>query len=87
MKCLTGKRPFESDALGDLLMQIMVKPLPFPSQEKPGPPSSFDKCVPQSLRAKRRRSLRRRPKELSEALIAAFGSLAGTQGSDERGAR
>jgi serine/threonine-protein kinase len=31
-EALTGRRPFVSDALGDLLIQIIVAPLPMPSQ-------------------------------------------------------
>jgi serine/threonine-protein kinase len=36
-ECLTGQRPFDSPALGDLLMQIMTNPLPVPSQFAPVP--------------------------------------------------
>jgi serine/threonine-protein kinase len=36
-ECLTGQRPFDSPALGDLLMQIMTNPLPVPSQVAPVP--------------------------------------------------
>jgi hypothetical protein len=31
-QCVTGRLPFESEALGDLLMKIIVQPLPVPSQ-------------------------------------------------------
>jgi hypothetical protein len=31
-QCVTGHLPFESEALGDLLMKIIVQPLPVPSQ-------------------------------------------------------
>src|SRR5271170_4736703 len=41
-QCLTGQLPFESEALGDLLMKIMVSPVPVPSQVAPVPPS-FDR--------------------------------------------
>ncbi len=40
-QCLTGKLPFESEALGDLLMKIIVVPLPVPSQYGPVP-AGFD---------------------------------------------
>ena len=40
-ECLTGLRPFESDALGDLLMKILVLPIPVPSAFAPVPPG-FD---------------------------------------------
>ena len=36
-ECLTGQRPFDSPALGDLLMQIITNPLPVPSQFAPVP--------------------------------------------------
>jgi serine/threonine protein kinase len=40
-QALTGRLPFESDALGDLLVRIIVAPLPVPSQLGPVPPG-FD---------------------------------------------
>ncbi len=47
-ECLTGQRPFECDGLGDLLMRIMVRPLPIPSQVAQVPPGFdewFARCV------------------------------------------
>ncbi len=40
-QCITGLLPFESEALGDLLMKIIVNPLPVPSQVAEVPPG-FD---------------------------------------------
>jgi serine/threonine protein kinase len=40
-EALTGRRPFVSEALGDLLIQIIVTPLPIPSQFGPVP-TGFD---------------------------------------------
>jgi len=40
-QCVTGRLPFESEALGDLLMKIIVNPLPIPSQVA-GVPAGFD---------------------------------------------
>lgn len=40
-ECVTGHRPFDSEALGDLLVKIIVSPLPMPSQFGPVPPG-FD---------------------------------------------
>jgi serine/threonine protein kinase len=40
-QCATGLLPFESEALGDLLMKIIVNPLPVPSQRAEVPPG-FD---------------------------------------------
>ena len=41
-QCFVGRLPFESDALGDLLMRVMHSPLPVPSRGAPGIPSEFD---------------------------------------------
>src|SRR3984885_5681695 len=41
-QCITGRLPFESEALGDLLVKIIVAPIPFPSQFAPVPPG-FDR--------------------------------------------
>lgn len=41
-ECVVGVRPFESDGLGDLLVRIMSKPLPVPSNEAPWLPRGFD---------------------------------------------
>ena len=40
-QCLTGRLPFESEALGDLLVKIIVQPVPVPSQYAAVPPG-FD---------------------------------------------
>ena len=41
-QCLTGRLPFESEALGDLLVKIIVSPIPTPSTYSPGLPLGFD---------------------------------------------
>jgi serine/threonine protein kinase len=41
-RCLTGRLPFESDALGDLLLKIIVQPLPIPSSIEGSVPPGFD---------------------------------------------
>jgi serine/threonine-protein kinase len=41
-QCLTGRLPFESEALGDLLVKIIVNPIPKPSEYFPGVPIGFD---------------------------------------------
>jgi serine/threonine protein kinase len=41
-QCLTGALPFESEALGDLLVKIIISPIPVPSQIAPVP-AGFDK--------------------------------------------
>ncbi|MRG96087.1 serine/threonine-protein kinase [Polyangium spumosum] len=40
-ECVTGKRPFDSEALGDLIVQICARPLPVPSAVAPIP-EGFD---------------------------------------------
>jgi serine/threonine-protein kinase len=40
-ECLTGKRPFSSDGLGDLVLQICIRDIPVPSAVVPVPPG-FD---------------------------------------------
>ena len=41
-QCLTGRLPFESEALGDLLVKIIVSPIPTPSVYNPLVPVGFD---------------------------------------------
>jgi serine/threonine-protein kinase len=69
-ECLTGQRPFDSPALGDLLMQIITNPLPVPSQFAPVP-RGFDAFW---LRAAARDPDARfqSAKELAEALAEAL---------------
>jgi serine/threonine-protein kinase len=42
-ECVTGKRPFESEALGDLFSKIMHDPVPIPSTVAPEVPPAFDR--------------------------------------------
>ena len=41
-QCLTGRLPFESEALGDLLVKIIVQKVPTPSEYNPHLPVGFD---------------------------------------------
>jgi serine/threonine-protein kinase len=41
-QCVTGRLPFESEALGDLLVKIIVSPIPTPSDVHRGVPAGFD---------------------------------------------
>jgi serine/threonine-protein kinase len=83
-ECLTGRVPFKSDALGDLLMRIMSRPIPTLT--------SFAPDLPPALDAWWERAAARPPderfqsaKELCEALALALSvpteSDAGTAGS------
>jgi hypothetical protein len=74
-EALTGQRPFESEALGDLLMKIIVAPVPLPSQVLPGVPPTIDAWW---VRASQRDPARRfqSAKELCDGLTLAFGRSA-----------
>jgi serine/threonine-protein kinase len=76
-QCLTGRLPFESEALGDLLVKIIVSPIPVPSTYNPGVPSGFDQWF---LKAADRNPENRFPtaKAFSESLILALGQSAMT---------
>lgn len=73
-QCLTGRLPFESEALGDLLVKIIVQPLPTPSQVAPVPPG-FDAWW---RRASDRNPDGRFPtaKDFAQSLAVALGSTA-----------
>ncbi len=70
-QCLTGALPFESDAFGDLVLKIVVEPIPVPSQVAAVPPG-FDAWFARALQ----RDVGARfqtAKELAEALMDALG--------------
>ncbi|XYH92716.1 serine/threonine-protein kinase [Sorangium sp. So ce1128] len=71
-RCVVGKMPFESQALGDLFMKIMQMPVPVPSREAPGVPAAFDVWW---ARATERDPARRfqSAREQSDALARALG--------------
>jgi serine/threonine-protein kinase len=71
-RCVVGELPFDSEALGDLLMRIIVHPLPIPSQVAPGLPPSFDAWW-QRAAARDPAQRFQSAKELAEALATAFG--------------
>jgi serine/threonine-protein kinase len=71
-ECVTGHRPFESEALGDLILQICVRPIRKPSSVLPGTPASFDEWYEKATQrdpANRFQSAR----ELTNALRTAAG--------------
>lgn len=71
-QCVTGKLPFNSEALGDLLLHIMVNPLPVPSNIAPDVPPTFDVWW---QRAASRDPVQRfqSAKELADSLAVALG--------------
>ena len=71
-RALTGILPFESTAIGDLLMRIIVGPIPVPSQVAPWLPPGFDAWWAKA--ASRDPALRfQSAKELSDGLLVTFG--------------
>jgi eukaryotic-like serine/threonine-protein kinase len=71
-RCLVGELPFIGEAVGDLLVQICVSPLPVASQKVPGLPPAFDAWL--------RKALARDPAERFQSapeLAEALGSIAG----------
>jgi len=78
-QALTGRLPFESEALGDLLVKIIVAPIPSPREYAPDLPPTFDtwwQKASQRDPAQRYQSAR----ELSDALALAFGQSHGIGG-------
>jgi serine/threonine protein kinase len=71
-ECVTGRVPFDGESLGDLLMKIMVRPIPVPSQIASGVPQGFDAFWE---RASKRDPAERfqSASELVSALAASFG--------------
>jgi serine/threonine-protein kinase len=75
-QCLTGRLPFQSDGFGDLMLKIMIEPIPVPSTVAPVPPG-FDAWWARAVArdpAQRFQSAR----ELAEALYLALDISAGT---------
>lgn len=48
-RCVTGRLPFEGEALGDLLVKLCTSPVPIPSQFLPGLPPGFDAWMARAL--------------------------------------
>ncbi|HEU5073692.1 MAG TPA: protein kinase [Polyangiaceae bacterium] len=48
-RCVTGRLPFEGEALGDLLVKLCTAPVPLPSQLLPGLPPAFDAWMARAL--------------------------------------
>lgn len=48
-RCVTGRLPFEGEALGDLLVKLCTAPVPMPSQFLPGLPPAFDAWMARAL--------------------------------------
>lgn len=71
-RCVTGRFPFDSEALGELVMQIVVNELPRPSSLNPSVPLGFDAWWTRA--AARDPALRfRSAKELADTLASVLG--------------
>jgi eukaryotic-like serine/threonine-protein kinase len=81
-QALTGRLPFESEALGDLLVKIIISPVPMPSQFVSDLPPSFDRWWGRA--AQRDPTLRfQTAREFGDSLALALGH---SQGADSVGA-
>src|SRR4029077_16144077 len=71
-QCVTGRLPFYSEGLGDVLAQIMYEAMPIPSEQAEGVPPAFDAWW---LRASARAVEQRfqTAKELADSLSIALG--------------
>jgi serine/threonine-protein kinase len=86
-ECLLGRRPFESDALGSLLLAICTRPLPVPSAsglELPGFDAWFKRACARELN-ERFQSARELASELRR-VIASSGNEVTLVSDDSRGA-
>jgi serine/threonine-protein kinase len=81
-ECLTGKRPFDGAALGDVLVKICSDPVPLPSSIAPVPPG-FDEWIQRALARDPDRRFSS-ASELSETFrrLAGAGPLSLPPGSD-----
>jgi serine/threonine-protein kinase len=70
-ECLTGKRPFYSDGLGDLVLQICIRDIPVPS-EVSSVPVGFDAWFARAV-ARDPEARFQSARELSEALREVLG--------------
>jgi eukaryotic-like serine/threonine-protein kinase len=71
-RCMTGRLPFEGEAVGDLLVKICTAPLPVPSQWAPGLPPGFDDWFVRALNREPAGRFNSAP-ALAEALAIACG--------------
>lgn len=83
-QCLTGRLPFESEALGDLLVKIIVNPIPKPSDYYANVPAGFDAWWTKA--ADRNPDNRfQTAKQFAESLQMALGQSSITDVSIDRG--
>lgn len=80
-RCVVGRLPFESEAVGDLLVKICTAPLPVPSQQSADVPPGFDAWFSRAL-AREPGERFASATELSEALGEVCGLPAGRREFD-----
>jgi tRNA A-37 threonylcarbamoyl transferase component Bud32 len=71
-RCVVGRLPFEGEAMGDLLVKICTAPIPVPSQNADGIPTSFDAWFGRAV-ARDPAARFSSATELAEELCAAVG--------------
>jgi len=71
-RCMTGELPFRSEALGDLLIKIVLQPIPMPSHVARGIAPSFDRWWERAAQRDPDRRFQT-AKELVDALAPALG--------------
>jgi serine/threonine-protein kinase len=72
-QCLTGRPPFESEALGELMGMILYDDIPIPSQRNPELPPEIDEWWKRAA-ARDREQRFESAKDLADALGAAIGA-------------
>jgi eukaryotic-like serine/threonine-protein kinase len=77
-QCVVGKLPFNSEALGDLLVQVIVYDLPVPTHIAPDVPPAFDMWWARAA-ARDKTQRFQSAKELSDSLAVALGVAAAMQ--------
>ncbi len=76
-RCITGRLPFEGEAVGDLLVKLCTAPIPVPSQLVPDAPPTFDAWMS--------RALSREPEHRFQSAQELGGALATVCGLSMRG--
>lgn len=75
-QCVTGRLPFESEALGDLLVKIIVNPVPMMSHYAPDVPPELDawwRIASERAVEKRFQTAKQFAEELNKAIVSVGG--------------
>ncbi len=85
-ECLLGRKPFVSDGLGELVLQICVRPLPVPSNASDQLPREFDAWFARALQRdpeQRFQSASEQVTALRESLGVEVGELPASGGEED----